>query len=86
MKTLSCLTVLTLLALGGCTTLSSDGGFGPIEQVAKDRLGQEVKWARSEADRESVDNRVTQLLEQPLSADAAVQIALLNNKGLQASL
>ena len=85
MKTLSCLTVLTLLALGGCTTLSSDGGFGPIEQVAKDRLGQEVKWARSEADRESVDNRVTQLLEQPLSADAAVQIALLNNKGLQAS-
>ena len=84
-RTARALTALTLLALGGCTTLSSDGGFGPIEQVAKDRLGQEVKWARSEADRESVDNRVTQLLEQPLSADAAVQIALLNNKGLQAS-
>ena len=85
MKTLSCLSALTLLALGGCTTLSGDGGFGPIEQVAKERLGQEVKWTRSEADRELVDNRVTQLLEQPLSADAAVQVALLNNKGLQAS-
>ena len=85
MKTLSRLSALTLLALGGCTTLSSNSGFGPIEQIAKERLGQEVKWSRSDADRELVDNRVTQLLEQPLSADAAMQIALLNNKGLQAS-
>ena len=84
-RTARTLTALTLLALGGCTTLSSDGGFGPIEQIAKERLGQEVKWTRSDADRELVDSRVTQLLEQPLSADAAVQIALLNNKGLQAS-
>ena len=84
-RTSRALTALTLLALGGCTTLSSDGGFGPVEQAAKERLGQEVKWTRSDVDRDFVDNRVTQLLEQPLSADAAVQIALLNNKGLQAS-
>ena len=31
--------------LSGCATLSSDGGFGPVEQTAKDRLGKDVKWA-----------------------------------------
>jgi len=76
---------LALTALSGCATLSSDGGFGPVEQMAKDRLGKDVKWARSDADRDAIDKRVAQLLEQPLSADDAVQIALLNNRGLQAS-
>ena len=76
---------LALIALSGCATLSSDGGFGPVEQTAKDRLGKDVKWARSDADRDAIDKRVAQLLEQALSADAAVQIALLNNRGLQAS-
>ena len=76
---------LALIALSGCATLSSDGGFGPVEQTVKGRLGKEVKWARSDADRDAIDRRVAQLLEQPLSADDAVQIALLNNRGLQAS-
>ena len=76
---------LALIALSGCATLSSDGGFGPVEQTAKDRLGKDVKWARSDADRDAIDKRVAQLLEQPLSVDGAVQIALLNNRGLQAS-
>ena len=76
---------LALIALSGCATLSSDGGFGPVEQTAKDRLGKDVKWVRSDADRDAIDKRVAQLLEQALSADAAVQIALLNNRGLQAS-
>jgi outer membrane protein TolC len=77
--------MLCLLALGGCSTLSSDGGFDPVERTAKDRLGKDVKWARSDADLDAIDRRVAQLLEQPLSAEDAVQIALLNNKGLQAA-
>ncbi len=76
---------LALFALSGCATLSADGGFGPVEQTAKDRLGKEVKWARSDADLDAIDKRVAQLLTQPLSVEDAVQIALLNNKGLQAS-
>ena len=76
---------LALFAMSGCATLSNDGGFGQVEQAAKDRLGKEVKWARSDADRGAIDKRVAQLLEQPLSVEDAVQIALLNNKGLQAS-
>jgi len=71
--------------LSGCATFSSDGGFAPIEQTAKDRLGKDVIWARNELDRNTIDKRVAELLEQPLSVEGAVQIALLNNKGLQSS-
>ena len=76
---------LALIALSGCATLSNDGGFGSVEQTAKDRLGKELRWARSDADRDAIDKRVAELLSQRLSVEDAVQIALLNNKGLQAS-
>ena len=79
------LAVLALAALGGCASLSEDGGFDPVAQTAKDRLGKDLKWARSDADRDAIDKRVTELLAQPLSVEDAVQIALLNNRGLQAS-
>ena len=84
-RTRLALAALALFTLSGCATLSSDAGFGPVEQTAKDRLGKDIKWARSDADRDAIEMRVAQLLEQPLSVDDAVQIALLNNNGLQAS-
>ncbi|MFT3957034.1 MAG: TolC family protein [Piscinibacter sp.] len=71
--------------LGGCASLSPDGGFAPVEQAAKERLDKQVRWARSEADQNLIDQRVGELLAAALSADAAVQVALLNNPGLQAS-
>jgi len=71
--------------LSGCAAFSPDGGFAPVEQAAKDRLGKEVRWSRSEADQDGIDKRVGELLARPLSADDAVQVALLNNRGLQAS-
>ena len=71
--------------LAGCASFSPDGGFSTVEQAAKDRLGKEVRWARTAADQDGIDQRVGELLAKPLSADDAVQIALLNNRGLQAS-
>ena len=79
------LALLALVALGGCATFSRDGGFGPVAQTARDRLHKDLTWARSDADRHTIDQRVAELLAQPLSVEDAVQIALLNNKGLQAS-
>ncbi len=73
------------LALGGCASFSPDGGFAAVEKTAKERLGKDVQWARSDADQDRIAQRVTQLLSQPLSVDDAVQVALLNNRGLQAS-
>ena len=76
--------LLTALALGGCASFSKDGGFSAVEQTAKERVGKDVKWARTDADRDTIAARVADLLIQPLSVDSAVQIALLNNRGLQA--
>ena len=78
--------VLSLLsvALGGCATFSQDGGFGAVERAVKERSGKDVVWAKTDDQRDSVGKRVAELLSRPLSADDAVQVALLNNRGLQA--
>lgn len=77
--------LLTSSVLAGCASFSADGGFNPVEKTTKERLGKEVKWARTGEDQNTIESRVAELLKKPLSADDAVQIALLNNKGLQAS-
>ena len=76
---------LLTLTLSGCATLGEDAGFAPVAQTTQARLGKELMWQRTDADRSLVDRRVAELLQRPLSADDAVQIALLNNPGLQAS-
>ena len=73
------------VVLGGCASFGPDGGFSAVEQTAKDRLGKDVLWARSDAEQVRIDQRVNELLAAPLTMDDAVQVALLNNRGLQAS-
>ena len=79
-------TLVAAALLAGCASLSPDGGFGVVEQTAKQRLGKDLRWSRSEADQTAINQRVAALLAQPLSTDDAVQLALLNNRGLQAVL
>ena len=71
--------------LGGCASFSADGGFSTVEKTARDRLGKDVQWARTDADLDRIDQRVAELLAKPLTMDDAVQVALLNNRGLQAT-
>ena len=78
-------TMLATLLLAGCASFSPDGGFSAVERTAKNQLGKDLRWARSEADQDTIDKRVAELLAQPLTVDDAVQLALLNNRGLQAS-
>jgi len=73
-----------LVLLSGCTSFSPDGRFGEIGSAVSERGGGEAKWIRSADEADSAAARVKELLAQPLSAQAAVQIALLNNRGLQA--
>ncbi|MFP5401276.1 MAG: TolC family protein [Gammaproteobacteria bacterium] len=79
------LAVLSAALLGGCASFSQDGGFGAVETAAQTRLQKDVVWTRDAAARSAVEQRVEALLAQPLTADTAVQIALLNNPGLQAA-
>jgi len=81
-------TAAALLAgslLAGCATFSEDGGFGIVRDTVKERTGQMPRWVRTDDDASSVRARTQEILAKPLTADDAVQIALLNNPGLQAT-
>jgi outer membrane protein TolC len=77
--------VLTGLSLAGCATFSADGGFDSVAEGARAKLGKDVKWPRNESEQAKIDAQVAASLEHVLTADDAVQIALLNNRALQAS-
>ncbi|HIQ44243.1 MAG TPA: TolC family protein [Pseudomonas oleovorans] len=82
-KPLALLCALSLLA--GCASFSEDGGFDAVQQGAERQLDKQVLWARDDAGRSQIEARVGELLAEPLNLDAAVQLALLNNRGLQAA-
>jgi outer membrane protein TolC len=69
----------------GCTSFSQDGGFNAVSNVASERLGKDATWVKTDQDRDAVAKRTQELLSKPLGMDDAVQVALLNNRGLQAS-
>lgn len=74
------------LLLGGCATFSEDGGTRNVSDALNARgVTQQAPWIKSEADADRAAGQVRKLLAQPLTADSAVQIALLNNRGLQAT-
>lgn len=73
------------LFLTGCATFSSDGGLDDVSTMTKERTGQGVQFAKTKVDTNAPSEAVNQLLMQPLTPDTAVQIALLNNRALQAS-
>ncbi len=71
--------------LAGCKTLTPDGGIGLVAEVAATELNKDVAAIRTPEQAEAARERIARLLRRPLSADNAVQIALLNNRGLQAA-
>ena len=75
---------LAVAALAGCASLSDDGRFSKVEEEVRSRTGADTKWVRGEEEADSVRGRVRELLGRPLGPHEAVQVALLNNKGLQA--
>jgi outer membrane protein TolC len=79
-------TAAATLVLAGCASFSPDGGMTQVSSLTQERTGQPVTFQRSDADTDQARARVATLLKEPLTADAAVEVALLNNRGLQAQL
>ena len=79
------LAVLSATLLGGCASFSQDGGFDAVQTATRAHIPQDVVWSRDDASRSQTRARIDALLDKPLTADDAVQIALLNNPGLQAA-
>lgn len=71
------------LLLGGCVTFTPDGGMAPVASRVSGDIGGQVVKITSEEEAATARARVSALLSRPLDARAALQVALLNNRGLQ---
>jgi outer membrane protein TolC len=80
-----CLPVIAALGLSGCAAFSPDGGMTVVSDLTTQAIGKDVAFVRSPDVAETVNDSVRRLLARTLSTEAAVQVALLNNKGLQAA-
>src|SRR5262245_46342501 len=79
------LLTVALLFLNGCAAMVLDSGFKEVSDGAQERNHLQIVWNNgSELDKQATE-KVSSLLETKLTADDAVQIALLNNRDLQAT-
>jgi len=83
--TLTVVLIASATVLAGCTTFSPDGGMGAVQDIAGAALEKQVAALRGPDDADTANAAVRHLLRRPLSADAAVQLALYSNRHLQAS-
>lgn len=77
--------VLCLLLAGCAAALSPDAGMGKVHSEVNAGLSATSAKIVTEANEAVTRQQVETLLDGRLSADEAVQLALLNNRGLQAS-
>jgi outer membrane protein TolC len=73
------------IALSGCASFSKDGGLDGVKSLAQLHIKQEVAWPKTQTEQKIIAARVDELLQKELDIESAVQLALFNNKGLQAS-
>ena len=80
------LLLITFAAFGvcACAGFSRDGGFDTVADSARRHLALDPIWPRTGPEKDKVAAQVADLLKAPLSAADAVQVALLNNRMLQA--
>lgn len=79
------LLLASALGLAGCASFSPDGGMTVVSDIAGQTIKKDVAFVHTAGDAEQVGGITQALLSRALTVDAAVQVALLNNKGLQAA-
>jgi outer membrane protein, heavy metal efflux system len=72
------------ILLIGCS-VPKEAGFPDVSKAVEPRTGHKIFWNRGGEADAAVANAVRKMLEHELSAAEAVQIALLNNRSLQAT-
>ena len=72
------------LAFAGCISTNPKAAFDDVGKTVAARTGQQVRWMRNDSERDEIEKAVEELLQTNLTAQAAVAIALLNNRTLQA--
>lgn len=84
-KRKACCMAALLALLTGCAAFDQQTGFSNVSATIEARSGRRVVWnSGTELDVQAVQE-VRKLLQNTLTADKAIQIALLNNRELQAT-
>ncbi|EPZ14316.1 metal transporter [Thauera terpenica 58Eu] len=78
--------MLAATVLTGCASVAIDENFAEVERFAREQTGSEVRWLRSDPEREAMRAEVDRLLAQPLAIDDAVRIALGYSPAFQSLL
>src|SRR6266699_5496137 len=73
------------VALAGCAHVDPNPAFRELANTVHLRTGKRVQWNRGSAGDAQAQAAVTSLLSRAFTADSAVQVALLNNRDLQAT-
>jgi len=75
---------LSLLGLTGCASVNLSAGVPEVRAAVEERYAAKLVWNRgTELDKEA-EEKLRALRQKKLTADDAVQIAMLNNRDLQA--
>jgi cobalt-zinc-cadmium efflux system outer membrane protein len=77
--------LLSICVIAGCTSPPREEYFSNVQKTVADRTGSVIHWRTDSAEDAEADRAVRELLAQPLTAEAAAQIALLNYRHLQAT-
>ena len=82
---------LVLLTCGvglmlGCGKVNPRPAMADVDDIVRGRSGNSVDWVEDPAEFERRREAVAALIQEPLTTETAVQIGLLNNRGLQAEL
>ena len=78
--------ILCVVFMASGCAINPRPAFDETNATVRTRTGLETTWMRSEAEEALVLARVREMLKEPLSPRQAAQIALINNRALQASL
>ena len=73
-----------LVVLSGCTTVDPRAGFDQVGTSVRERVGKRIHWRHGGSEDQAVAQSVAVMLKEEMTADGAVQVALLNNPRLQA--
>lgn len=73
------------ITLAGCQTFSADGGMSPVARFASNEMGKDVAVIKTGDDAQVARSKVAHLLKRSLTPNSVVQVALLNNRELQAA-
>lgn len=76
--------VASSLALSACASTNAAGAFRDTSSLVESRTGFAAVWRTGGPEDAAADKKIAELLGKELTVDAAVQVALLNNRTLQA--